>query len=298
MSGTSGTTTDSRTTGAAGVALVTGASSGIGRETALELTRRGFTVYAGARRVERMADLREHGVRVLALDVTDDASTEAAMARIESELGRLDVLVNNAGYGSYGAVEDVPLEEGQQQFEVNVLGPMRLVRLAIPLMRRHRFGRIVNVTSIGGKIYTPFGTWYHGTKFALEGMSDVLRIELKQFGIDVVVVEPGAIRTEWGAVAAERLREASAGGRYEEQAENLIASMLSESAERRASEPSVIARAITTAATARRPRTRYAAGRTAHAVLLARRVLPDRVFDRLITAQLQGGGRRAATVDA
>lgn len=274
------------------VALVTGASSGIGRATALKLAERGFTVYAGARRLDLMADLREHGVRVRALDVTDDASTKEAIAAIEREAGRLDVLVNNAGYGSYGAVEDVPLDEGQRQFEVNVMGPIRLIRLAIPLMRGQRFGRIINVSSVGGKIHTPFGAWYHGTKFALEGMSDVLRIELRRFGIDVVVIEPGLIKTDWGNIAAERLRATSANGVYRDQAERLVSSMLSGSAAEQASDPSVVARVIARAATARRPRARYAAGRMARVVLLARHLLPDRAFDRVITGRLQGSRER------
>src|SRR4051812_36953614 len=156
------------------VALVTGASSGIGEAAALELARLGWTVYAGARRVERMEGLRAQGIRPLALDVTDAASLRAGVATIEREAGRIDVLVNNAGYGSYGAVEEVSLDEGRRQFDVNLFGAIELTQLVIPLMRRQRSGRIINVTSVGGKIHTPFGAWYHGTKFALEGMSDVL----------------------------------------------------------------------------------------------------------------------------
>lgn len=277
------------------VALVTGASSGIGRSAAIELATQGFTVYAGARRVERMADLSEHDIRVIALDVTDDASVSAAITEIAGATGRLDVLVNNAGYGSYGAIEDVPLEEGRRQFDVNVFGPIRLARLAIPLMRRQHAGRIINVTSVGGKIYTPFGGWYHGTKFALEGMSDVLRLELARFGIDVVVIEPGAIKTEWGGIAAQGLRAVSEGGHYADQAERLAANMLTGDGAESGSDPSVIGRVIARAATARRPRTRYAAGRLAHLVLAMRRILPDRAFDRLIMAQLQRGTAPART---
>ncbi len=264
-------------------AFVTGASSGIGQATALELKRLGFTVYGGARRVDRMEGLRADGVRIVSLDVTDEASMREAVATIEREAGRLDVLVNNAGYGSYGAVEDVPLEEGRRQFDVNVFGAIRLIQLVIPLMRRQEAGRIINVTSVGGKIYTPFGAWYHGTKFALEGMSDVLRIELKRFGIDVVVIEPGAIRTEWGDIAAERLIETSGDGVYASAARRLAETTLTGPSAERASNPAIVARAIAAAATARRPKTRYAAGYLARPVLILRRLLPDRVFDRLIT---------------
>ncbi|SHJ64750.1 Short-chain dehydrogenase [Nocardiopsis flavescens] len=270
------------------VALVTGASSGIGRAAALELGRRGFAVYGGARRVGRMADLRAQGVRPLALDVTDDASAREAVAAVAREAGRLDVLVNNAGYGSYGAVEDVPLEEGRRQFDVNVFGAVRLTRAVLPLMRERGSGRIVNVTSVGGRVHTPLGAWYHGTKFALEGMSDVLRLELRRFGVDVVVVRPGGTRTEWGGIAAEHLLATSGDGVYGAQARRLAAGMMTGSAAERVPEPAVVARAIAAAATARRPRTRYAAGYMARRILLLRGLLPDRAFDRLVDRALAG----------
>ncbi len=269
------------------VALVTGASSGIGEATALELTRRGFTVYGGARRVERMAGLRAQSLRTLALDITDDASVTAAVAAIEREAGRLDVLVNNAGYGSYGAAEDVPLAEGRRQFEVNVFGVMRLTQLVIPVMRRQGAGRIINVTSVGGKIYAPFGAWYHGSKFALEGMSDVLRIELKPFGIDVVVIEPGLTKTEWLDIAAKHLVETSGRGAYATAAQRHARSMLTGPQVARKSDPAVIARAIATGATARKPKTRYAAGYSARTVLTLRRLVSDRIFDRLVSRSMR-----------
>lgn len=269
------------------VALVTGASSGIGEATALELRRRGLVVYGGARRVERMVGLRAQGVQTLALDVTDDGSVTDAVSMIEQEAGRLDVLVNNAGYGSYGAVEDVALEEGRKQFDVNVFGVMRLTQSVVPLMRRQGSGRIINVTSVGGKIYTPFGAWYHGTKFALEGMSDVLRLELAPFGIDVVVIEPGAIKTEWSSIAAEHLRETSGHGPYAELATRISKTMTSGPLHNRASDPSVIAKTIAAAVAAEKPKTRYAAGFSARPVLALRRLLSDRVFDSLIMRSTQ-----------
>lgn len=269
------------------VALVTGASSGIGQATALELSKRGFVVYGGARRVERMAGIHEQGVKTLTLDVTDDRSVTDAVSRIEAEAGRLDILVNNAGYGSYGAVEDVALAEGRKQFDVNVFGAMRLTQSVLPLMRRQRSGRIVNVTSVGGKIYTPFGAWYHGTKFALEGMSDVLRLELAPFGIDVVVIEPGAIKTEWSAIASEHLRETSGHGAYAESAKHVAKALTTGPLHDRASDPSVIATTIAAAATADRPKTRYAAGFSARPVLALRRILSDRAFDRLMARGMQ-----------
>ena len=180
------------------VALVTGASSGIGAATAQRLNGLGYVVYGLARRVDRMAGLDRIGVRTLAVDVTDEQAPAAAIEQIIAEQGRIDVLVNNAGYGSYGALEDVPLSEARYQFEVNVFGLARLIQLVLPHMRRQGSGRIINISSIGGKIYEPLGDWYHAAKFAVEGLSDSLRVELRPFGIDVVIIEPGAIRTEWG----------------------------------------------------------------------------------------------------
>jgi short-subunit dehydrogenase len=156
-----------------------------------------------------MKDLESDGIRVLQLDLTDEDSIEACVKSIIEREGRIDILVNNAGYGSYGAIEDVPISEARRQFEVNLFGLARLTQAVLPSMRAKRFGRIVNISSIAGKIYTPFGAWYHATKFALEGFSDCLRLEVEPFGINVVVVVPGGIKTEWGTIAAEHLRKTS-----------------------------------------------------------------------------------------
>ncbi|MEU6621527.1 oxidoreductase [Streptomyces litmocidini] len=263
-------------------ALVTGASSGIGEATALKLIALGYTVYGAARRTDRLRKLAERGVRPLAMDVTDDDSMRSGVDRIVSETGRIDVLVNNAGYGSYGAVEDVPQEEARRQFDVNVFGAVRLTQMVLPHMRARRSGTVVNVTSMGGKIHTPLGGWYHGTKFALEALSDCLRMEVRPFGIDVVVIEPGGIRTEWSGIAADHLEKSSAGGAYSRQAEAVAASMRSEAMVRRMSPPSVIADAVGKAVTARRPRTRYATGFGARPLLALRRLLPDRAFDAMM----------------
>ena len=279
------------------VALVTGASSGIGEAVALKLRSLGYTVYGAARRVERMAGLADRGVRTLAMDVTDGASMRAGVEQIVAAEGRIDVLVNNAGYGSYGAIEDVPLEEARAQFEVNVFGAARLVQLVLPRMRAQRAGTIVNITSMGGKVHSPLGGWYHGTKFALEALSDCLRIEVEPFGIDVVVIEPGGIATEWGGIAANKLREASAAGSgaYAAQAEAVAKALSSEGNEGRNSPPSVIADAVGKAVTARRPKTRYAVGFGARPLMAARAVLPDRAYDALITRATGVPTGRAAT---
>ena len=175
------------------IILITGASSGMGKETALRLIAEGHIVYGAARRVEKMLDLVEAGGHVLLMDVTDQAQVQAGIDRIIAEQGRIDVLVNNAGYGSYGSVEETPIDDARRQFDVNLFGLARLTQLVIPHMRERQSGKIINISSVGGKIYTPLGAWYHATKHALEGWSDCLRLELKPFGIDVVIVEPGLI---------------------------------------------------------------------------------------------------------
>jgi len=270
------------------IALITGASSGIGEATAQRLLADGYVVYAAARRLERMQALGARGARLLSLDLTDDASIVAAVDAIQRSEGRLDVLVNNAGYGSYGALEDVPLNEGRRQFEVNVFGLARLIQLSTPMMRAQGSGCIVNITSIGGKMHEPMGTWYHATKFAVEGLSDCLRMELAPFGINVVIVEPGAIRTEWTGIAKESLLRQSGHTAYAEQA--VAHARLFESGEtsKMVSEPDVVAKTISRALRARRPRTRYATGGGAHVILFLRRILSDRAFDGLMRMAEKG----------
>jgi NAD(P)-dependent dehydrogenase (short-subunit alcohol dehydrogenase family) len=265
------------------VAVVTGASSGIGAATARELKKAGYIVYAAARRTERMADLAAAGIRTMAMDLTLDEPMAAGIERALEEAGRIDVLVNGAGYGSFGSLEEVPLAEARHQFEVNVFGPARLTQLVLPIMRAQRSGRIVNISSIGGKIYEPLGDWYHATKFALEGLSDSLRVELAPLGIDVVVVEPGAIRSEWSGIAAANLRERSSAGPYAEQA-TAMANVLSVYDRRPwlISPPETVARVVLAAVSARRPKTRYVAGRGARVITFARWALPDRGFDRAL----------------
>jgi len=263
-------------------ALVTGASSGIGEAIARQLLADGYRVFAGARRTERMADLATAGARLLSLDVTDDDSMRAAMAAILGEGGGLDVLVNNAGYGSYGSLEEVPLAEGRRQFEVNVFGLARLIQLALPTMRAQGHGAIVNISSMGGKIYEPYGSWYHATKFAVEGMSDSLRLELAPFGIRVIVVEPGGIRSEWSTIAHDNLLQHSGNGPYAKQAAAHARVLGGANASSLVSPPEVVARTVSAALKARRPRTRYASGGGARPILWARRLLPDRVFDALL----------------
>ena len=270
--------------GATRTALVTGASSGIGEDTARKLQALGYVVYGAARRTDRLQALVTDGIRPLTMDVTDDASMTAGVDRILEETGRIDVLVNNAGYGSHGAIEDVPIDEARRQFEVNVFGLARLTQLVSPHMRARGSGTIINISSIGGRLTTPLGGWYHATKYAVEALSDALRMELHPFGIDVVVVEPGAIRTAWWSIAADHLEATAEGSAYADQIRAVAGAMRSESNQRRFSPPVVIARTIGKIVTARRPRTRYAVGFMAGPLIAARRILPDRAFDQLIGA--------------
>ena len=270
------------------VAIVTGASSGIGAAVARRLNAAGHIVYAVARRVELMASLAEDGIVPVRLDVTDDAALTALVARVIAEHGRIDVLVNNAGYGALGAIEDVALAEARRQFDVNLFGLARLTQLVLPHMRANRSGRIINMSSMGGKVHVPLGGWYHATKFAVEGFSDALRLEVAPFGIQVIVIEPGAINTEWHSVAADNLVVTSVGGAYTDLAA-AVAKILA--AGGLGSSPEVIAKAVGRAVHARRPRSRYAVGRGAKPILLARLVLPDKVFDRTARLVVRVGSR-------
>jgi len=273
------------------VALVTGASSGIGRATALRLAALGFTVHAAARRVERMSDLANHGIHVESLDVTDDGSMVTVVDKIVSEHGRIDILVNNAGYGSYGAVEDVPIAEARRQFDVNLFGLARLTQLVLPHMRAQRDGYIVNISSMGGKIWEPLGGWYHAAKFAVEGLSDCLRAEVAEFGIKVVVVEPGSITSEWATISADNLEAISADTPYRGQAKLIARGLRKSDTSFLASEPEVVAEAIGKAVQRTKPRTRYPVGGGARTFLFAHRVLTDRGFDRFIRLAYRTAGR-------
>ena len=258
--------------------LVTGASSGIGKDTAATLLREGYAVYAAARRVEHMRDLESQGAVALRMDVTSEADLAAAVERITAERGGVDVLVNNAGFGLYGAVEDIPLADARYQFEVNLFGLARLTQLVLPHMRARGWGRIVNISSVGGRVYTPLGSWYYATKHALEGWSDCLRWEVKRFGIHVVVVQPGLIQTEFGDVASGPMLEYSGNSAYA----GIVEKMNARKVKLDGSHPSVISRIVSRAIRARKPRTRYVAGQFGRPVLLLRSLLSDRAYDWLM----------------
>jgi short-subunit dehydrogenase len=267
------------------VALVTGASSGIGKETAKLLVQKGYTVYGAARRLEKMSDLKESGISLMEMDVTNDSSMVKGVNEILQNESRIDLLVNNAGYGSYGALEDVPISEAKYQFEVNIFGLARLTQLVLPTMRKQHSGTIINVSSIGGSIGEPHGSWYHATKFAVEGLSDSLRMELKQFGINVVIIKPGAIITEWAGISRENLIKVSGNTDYKTLA-NRHAKMLA-SADKFGSKPIIVAKTIVKAAIAKRPKTRYATGGGAKIILFLRKILSDKMFDRVVLSMMR-----------
>lgn len=267
------------------VAIITGASSGMGKSTAFELQQKGYKVYGMARRTEKMADLTAKGMEVLSLDLTNDESIVEAVNTVLEKEGRIDVLVNNAGYGSYGSVEEVSIEEAKRQFEVNIFGLARITQLVIPTMRKQKSGRIVNISSMGGKMYTPFGAWYHATKYALEGWSDCLRIELKQFGIDVAIVEPGGIQTEWGDIAMDGLKKTSGSGPYAAMVNKMIAS--SDKNKTKLTPVDVLGKEIAKAASEKNPKTRYLKGYLAKPLVRMRKWLGDRTFDKLLLSQLK-----------
>ncbi|WP_019155235.1 oxidoreductase [Robertmurraya massiliosenegalensis] len=273
------------TEGNKGVVLITGASAGMGKATTELLLEKGYVVYSAARRIERMLDLEAKGAKLIALDVTDEQSMVNGINRIMEEQGRIDVLFNNAGYGSYGAVEDVTLEEARRQFEVNLFGLSRLTQLVLPHMRRQKSGKIINNSSTGGRIYTPLGAWYHATKHALEGYSDCLRLEVAPFGIDVVVIQPGSIKSEWSNIMLEYVQKTSGKGAYANMTNAYI--KMASNMINQASSPYVIGKIVMKAIEAKRPKTRYAAGQFAKPMLFFRRVLTDRMFDRLLYLMLR-----------
>jgi len=266
-------------------AFVTGASSGMGKAIARQLIGDGFQVYVAARRTDEMQDLAAVGARILRLDIAREEDIAAAVATVLSEVDAIDVLVNNAGFGLFGAVEDTGLDEARYQFEVNLFGTARLTQMLLPAMRRKGGGTIVNITSMGGKVYTPLGAWYHATKHALEGWSDCLRLELAEFGIRVVVVQPGVIETGFGDVVAARL-EKQRGGAYQRLTRAVAAATRKSYGQGGGTDPQVIGRVVSQAVRARHPRTRYAVGKFARPLLFIRKWFGDRMFDRLVMSQV------------
>lgn len=274
-------------TNQAKVILVTGASSGMGKDGALRLIADGHIVYGVARRRDRMHDIVEAGGHALEMDVTDADSVGNAVAQVVAEQGRIDVLWNNAGFSVTGAVEDVSSEDARRQFEVNLFGVAEITKAVLPQMRKQKSGLILNTSSVGGKIFTPLGAWYHASKHALEGWSDCLRLELAPFNINVVILEPGGVKSEFGDVMYEPLIARARGGAYEVMTKS-VADSYSKNygpSNTRLSDPSVVSDVVAKIVASRKPRTRYAVGYGSKTVLFMRWLLSDRLFGRLISSQ-------------
>ncbi|MET0206431.1 MAG: oxidoreductase [Thermoleophilaceae bacterium] len=267
------------------VVLITGCSTGIGRATAERLARAGHTVYATARRPESIEDLKESGCRTLALDVTSEESMSAAVAAVEEAEGGIGALVNNAGYSQNGAVETVPLADVRAQFETNVFGLLRMCQLVLPGMRGRGEGTIVNMSSMGGRLTLPGGGIYHATKHAVEAISDAMRFEVSGFGVHVVVIEPGIIRSSFGETAAGSV---SAGDGPYAEFNAAVAEANATASDgplgKLGGEPDDVAKVIEAAIAARRPRSRYRVTASARVLLTQRRLLPDRAWDRVMSA--------------
>ena len=269
--------------------LITGCSSGIGRATALRLAKHGWRVYASARAVDglELDDLRRAGCRLLSLDVTDEASMGAAVAAVEANEGAVGVLVNNAGYSQSGAIETVPLEQVRRQFETNVFGLVRLTQLALPGMRRQRWGKVVNVGSMGGRLTFPGGGYYHATKYAVEAITDALRFEVAGFGVDAILIEPGLIRTRFGETAAGSVATDAAGdGPYAAFNRGVAAAAKGVYERgplaRLGAEPEAVARTIERAISAPKPRARYTSDLAGKLLITQRALMPDRLWDRFV----------------
>lgn len=261
------------------VILLTGASSGIGYDTAAALAQEGHHVYAAARRVERIEPLRPLGVTPLKMDVTDEESMQAAVKTIMDAEGKIDVLINNAGYGYFGAVENVTMAEARRQLEVNVFGLARLSQLVLPYMRAQKSGRIINTSSVAGKAVLYYGGWYHVSKYSVEALSDAMRMELKPFGIKVIMIEPGAIKTDWGIIAADHLEESSAATVYKKTAQRMAENMRKLYTDGRLSHPSVVRKAICRAVNSRYPKARYRIGKWSGAIVFFHWLLPAKWWD-------------------
>jgi NAD(P)-dependent dehydrogenase (short-subunit alcohol dehydrogenase family) len=268
--------------------LITGCSSGIGRSTALELAGRGWKVYATARKPDSISDLADAGCVVMALDVTNEESRRTAVQRVIDAEGAVGVLINNAGYSQSGAVESVPIDQVRQQFETNVFGLLRMCRLVLPGMRAQHWGKIVNLSSMGGKLTFPGGGIYHASKYAVEALSDAMRFEVRGFGVDVIIIEPGLIVTNFGGTAAGSVQADGDDGAYAEF--NRHVAKLTEEAykgpmAKLGAGPEAVATTIADAISAKRPKARYLITPSARLMVGQRRLVPDRVWDLIMRTQ-------------
>lgn len=269
------------------VILITGASSGIGKDTALSLIKEGHVVYGVARRLEMMKDIVRAGGHAIKMDILKERNIDDVVNQIIKEQSRVDVLINNAGYGLWGAVETISIDEAKRQFDVNIFGLAYLTKKIIPIMRKQKSGKIINMSSMGGKVYTPFGAWYHATKYALEGWSDCLRIELKSFGIDVILIEPGVIKTEFQDVMMDSTVERSIGTPYEKKLKALEKATQEMCARGIGSPPSTITKLIIKAINSHNPKRRYVGGLFAKPMLFIKKWFGDKMYEKAIMSQIK-----------
>ena len=269
------------------VVLITGASSGIGKETALSLIKEGHIVYGVARRLEMMQDIIQAGGHAIKMDILKERNIDEVVNQIIKEQKRIDILINNAGYGLWGAVETISIAEAKRQFDVNIFGLAYLTKKIIPLMRKQKSGKIINMSSMGGKVYTPFGAWYHATKYALEGWSDCLRIELKSFGIDVILIEPGVIKTEFQDVMMDSTVERSIGTPYEKKLKALEKATQEMYERGIGSPPSTITKLIVKAINSHHPKRRYVGGLFAKPMLFIKKWFGDKMYEKAIMSQIK-----------
>ena len=269
------------------VILITGASSGIGKDTALSLIKEGHIVYGAARRLEMMQDIIQAGGHAIKMDILKDRNIDDVVNQIINKQNRIDILINNAGYGLWGAVETISIDEAKRQFDVNIFGLAYLTKKIIPFMREQKSGKIINMSSMGGKVYTPFGAWYHATKYALEGWSDCLRIELKSFGIDVILIEPGVIKTEFQDVMMDSTVERSIGTPYEKKLKALEKATQEMYARGIGSPPSTITKLIIKAINSHNPKRRYVGGLFAKPMLFIKKWFGDKMYEKAIMSQIK-----------
>ena len=269
------------------VILITGASSGIGKDTALSLVKEGHIVYGAARRLEMMQDIIQAGGHAIKMDILKDRNIDDVVNQIINKQNRIDILINNAGYGLWGAVETISIDEAKRQFDVNIFGLAYLTKKIIPIMRKQKSGKIINMSSMGGKVYTPFGAWYHATKYALEGWSDCLRIELKSFGIDVILIEPGVIKTEFQDVMMDSTVERSIGTPYEKKLKALEKATQEMYARGIGSPPSTITKLIIKAINSHNPKRRYVGGLFAKPMLFIKKWFGDKMYEKAIMSQIK-----------
>jgi NAD(P)-dependent dehydrogenase (short-subunit alcohol dehydrogenase family) len=261
------------------VAIVTGASSGIGKAAAVKFLEMGYTVHAAARRLHAMKDIEAKGAILHQVDLRQSEEINAFVSNIIASSGRVDVLVNSAGYGFFGAVEDVPMAAAKEQLEVNLFAVAQMIQAVLPVMRKQRSGKILNISSTGGKSALPLGGWYHASKFALEGLSDSLRSEVRPFGIDVVVVEPGGVKTEWGGIMVDNLLQTSGAGPYKLMVERLRDTVAGKQIENMSASPQEIGALIARIAETRKPKARYVAPFHAKLILFMNWLLCDKAAD-------------------